>query len=110
LTCFFFDGQKFSECLKKNVLVPVFLKNSECIQIENGFLEFKNIDIDNNGLLDIVFSGEIDYYCKTEEYGVDVSKRNPLKKDFVNVKFFYDENHKIWYCSNEKEVKRKFNL
>jgi len=50
-------------------------------------LSFKNIDINNDGLLDINFSGQVASYCKGLEMGYGRNDRKPITLTKINFSF-----------------------
>ncbi len=79
--------------------IPVFNNGLECISYLPEMMEFKNADINNDGLLDVNFSGKIAYYCKGLETGYGREDREPisLKKSSFSFILKIDQNMKLRY-------------
>jgi hypothetical protein len=67
--------------------VPVYLNDGGCIRYSEDFLQLRNIDINNDSLLDISFAGTILYYCKPNEYGIDTNKRSPINRKKITINY-----------------------
>jgi hypothetical protein len=67
--------------------VPVFNNSTDCKSYKPFMLTFKNIDIDNDGILDINFSGEVASYCKGLETGYGRNNRTPVELKKINFSF-----------------------
>jgi hypothetical protein len=79
--------------------------SSDCYNICNGgFLKLSLKDLNNDGIPDFSFTGQICVYCKGLENGFGSSNRKPLKK--VRIKYTYvssiDSNNKIHWIKNNK--------
>lgn len=87
----FMGDNKFKEILNtldycKNC-VPVFNSSTDCKSYKPFMLTFKNTDINNDGLLDINFSGEVASYCKGLETGYGRNDRAPVELNKINFTF-----------------------
>jgi hypothetical protein len=92
------------------ISVPVYLNNDDCIQYSKDFLEFKNLDFNNDGLWDLLFEGTIKYYCNPNEYGIDNRKRIPLRQVQAKVGFIYSSTgiSSRWILFDTTKVKLYF--
>jgi hypothetical protein len=72
--------------------LPVFNNGVDCISYKPFMLTLKNIDINNDGVLDINFSGEIASYCKDLEVGFGRNDRNPLSLKKINFSFILQKS------------------
>lgn len=67
----------------------------DCISYRNGNLSFKNIDINNDGYLDLYFDGIKNYYC----HGLENNGRldvKPIKSEFIKIKYLYNKELNNW--------------
>lgn len=92
------------------IAVPVYLNRDDCIQYSNDYLKFKNVDLNNDGLLDLLFEGTIKYYCNPNEYGIDIRKRTPLRQVQGKVGFICSSavNSVRWILCDTTSIKRYF--
>jgi hypothetical protein len=103
----FVEGNKFKEVL--NTLnfcddgVPVFNNSTECKSYKSAMLTFKNVDVNNDGLLDLNFSGEVASYCKGLESGHGRNDRPPVKIDKINFSFLLEGRNDLKYKFNDKK-------
>lgn len=67
--------------------VVVYNNSADCVSYQNDFLKITNTDINNDGLLDIVFSGNALIYCKGLETGYGKLDRPPQEKIKLNIVF-----------------------
>lgn len=87
----FMGDNKFKEIL--NTLdycedgLPVFNSSIDCKSYVPFILTVKNTDINNDGLLDINFSGDIASYCKGLETGYGRNDRAPVELNKINFTF-----------------------
>jgi len=70
----------------------------DCTSYENEDLKLENVDLNNDSLLDLRFSGIKNYYCEGLEEGYSREDRKPLKKEKVTILYHYDK-----YLSNWKK-------
>jgi hypothetical protein len=91
-----------------NILQSIFTSKDyvsnfslDCISFENDDLKMKNIDLNNDGLLDLSFTGIKNIYCEGFEEGFSKDDRKPLKKEKLTIKYLYDANLATW-TSTEK--------
>jgi hypothetical protein len=87
-----FNGKdRFKEVLNSesvsNEGVPVYNSGIECTSYKPFMLTMKNIDLNNDGILDLNFSGLEAVYCKGFETGYGRNDRNPLELRKVNFSF-----------------------
>ena len=62
-------------------------------------LVFKNIDVNNDGILDVNFSGEVASYCKGLETGYGRNDRAPIGLSKINFSFVLkSENNNHFKC------------
>jgi len=90
--------------------LPVFNNALDCISYLPAQLHFKNIDVNNDGLLDIVFYGVVASYCKGLETGYGRVDRKPISKTKFTLSFRLkiDKNDNITYELLKKETIYKF--
>jgi hypothetical protein len=67
--------------------IPVFNNSTDCISYKPFMLDYKNIDMNNDGILDVNFSGEVASYCKGLEVGYGRSDRAPIRLNKINFSF-----------------------
>lgn len=67
--------------------IPVLNAGLECISYEPFLLDFKNDDVNGDGLGDISFVGKINYYCKGLETNIGRKDRKPLRSENINITF-----------------------
>ncbi len=67
--------------------LPIFNNSLDCISYSPAQFQFKNIDINHDGLLDIVFSGVVASYCKGLETGYGRGDRKPISKRKITICF-----------------------
>ena len=67
--------------------IPVFNNSTDCISYKPFMLDYKNIDMNNDGILDVNFSGEIASYCKGLEVGYGRNDRAPVRLSKINFSF-----------------------
>ena len=87
----FTDGNEFNEILNslnycENGL-PVFNESLDCISYKPFMLAFKNIDVNNDGIFDVNFSGDVASYCKGLETGYGRNDRGPITLSKINFSF-----------------------
>jgi hypothetical protein len=67
----------------------------DCESYENGDLKLQNIDLNNDGYLDLKFTGIKNFYCKGfEQYGRD--ERRPIKKEKISITYYYNSVNQNW--------------
>ncbi len=108
-TCFFLGGMLMSRefgyfniyQFSRECLVKVFDSSSDdyceegiavyrdfdCFSYSPPLLSIKNQDINKDGFMDLVFSGNLLVYCSELERGFTTEGRKPLKQKKVNYKF-----------------------
>ncbi len=87
----FTEGSEFKEILNSlNYCengIPVFDESIDCISYKPSMLSFKNMDINNDGIFDVNFSGVVALYCKGLETGYGRNDRNPVSLSKINFSF-----------------------
>jgi hypothetical protein len=89
------------------IAVPIYLNEGDCIQYSGNFLRFENLDINNDGFLDFSFEGTVKHYCNPNEYGIDISKRKPLRQEQVKINYIFEGSEKLskWVLIDSSKVK-----
>jgi hypothetical protein len=67
--------------------IPVFNNSTDCISYKPFMLNYKNIYMNNDGILDVNFSGEVASYCKGLEVGYGRNDRTPVRLSKINFSF-----------------------
>lgn len=83
-----FDSYEFGECPNG---VPVINSSLDCISYDPFKLRLSNKDVDGDGVLDMVFSGRVNTYCKGLESGRGRQDTRPVKSENVDV--IFQTNH-----------------
>jgi hypothetical protein len=79
--------------------IPVFNNSTDCICYMPFMLSFKNIDINNDGILDVNFSGKVASYCKGLETGYGRIDRKPISVNKINFSFILkSKNNNHFKC------------
>lgn len=91
-----FNKGEFTKSFKSEDAPIVFLNSKDCIRIKNNYLSFKNKDVNEDGYLDIIFSGIIQTYCAPNEFGVNLSGRKPIKSKRINYVSKYNPSTFLW--------------
>jgi hypothetical protein len=76
--------------------IPVFNNSIECTSYKPFMLTIKNVDINNDGILDINFSGQMASYCKGLETEYGRNDRLPISISKINFSLIlkhYSNNH-----------------
>lgn len=75
--------------------IPVFNNSTDCISYKPFMLDYKNIDMNNDGILDVNFSGEVASYCTGLETGYGRNDRPPVEVSKINFTFILrpERNH-----------------
>jgi len=81
--------------IKDGVLYNIFASDEavsnyslDCISYENDELQFNNIDANQDGCLDLVFTGIKNYYCEgSESYSRE--ERSPIKQEKISIIYYY---------------------
>jgi hypothetical protein len=74
---------------------PVSNYSLDCESYENDDLKLQNIDLNNDGYLDLKFTGIKNFYCKGfEQYGRD--ERKPIKKEKISITYYYNSVNQNW--------------
>lgn len=71
---------------------PVFNNSIDCLSYSPFMLNLKKTDINNDGLLDINFSGRINSYCKGLETGYGRTDRKPISTKNISFSFLLQRN------------------
>ncbi|MCW3465168.1 hypothetical protein [Chitinophaga nivalis] len=82
--------------------IPIYNNSMDCISYQPFELQFQNIDINKDGLLDLSFSGNLLSFCKELEFGYGRKDRKPISVSQLNITFLANKsNDKIgWVLSN----------
>ena len=116
--CYSFEDSSFVKIFdsgfdikESEIAVPIYLNNGGCIKYLDNYLNFKNIDINNDGFLDLTFVGTVLYYCKPEEYGVEINSRKPIKEQRININYIRKDigNRAEWVLSDTVMVTKLLN-
>lgn len=91
---FSFNGNRLQSIFTSGDYVSNF--SLDCISYENDDLKLENIDLNNDGLLDLRFTGIKNSYCEGLEEGYSREDRKPLKKEKIIIKYYYDEHFSGW--------------
>lgn len=95
-----FDSIKFCD------MYGLYMANyrAECIEYNPLRLKYKNLDINNDGFLDLVFSGTFLNYCPP---GADKDETNmkPLISMSLNLIFMYHPEKNTWTISDQEICK-----
>jgi len=67
--------------------LPTYNTSLECMSYHPFNLKFENKDINGDHLLDLVFSGEVFYFCEGLEVGIGRLDREPIRKEQVSFAF-----------------------
>jgi hypothetical protein len=74
---------------------PVSNYSLNCESYENDDLKLQNIDLNNDGYLDLKFTGIKNFYCNGfEQYGRD--ERKPIKKEKISITYYYNSINQNW--------------
>lgn len=78
--------------------IPILNNSFDCISYDPAQLHFKNIDLNNDGLNDLMFIGRVLYFCEGLETGYGRNDRKPLRKETLNIVFqtFQDHDSIYW--------------
>lgn len=81
--------------------------SSDCISYEKGELKIENIDINNDGYMDLRFSGIENHYCHGDGNGEVLGfeeRKKPLKRKFVEYNYIYNPQKNNWYYITKKKL------
>jgi len=67
--------------------IPVYNSSLDCMSYKPFALELKNIDVNNDGLLDLLFSGKALFFCEGLEIGYGREDRKPINELDLNIQF-----------------------
>jgi hypothetical protein len=71
-------------------------------------LKFNNIDVNGDGLNDLVFSGAALTFCKGLERGYGRNDRNPIRRDKIKIIFLtYKQNDNLYWRLSDSGVCKK---
>ena len=93
-------GDFASFSLIKDTLFTVFESNivtnnsRDCVNFKNSNLELKNIDLNNDGFLDLLFEGIEYHYCKGYE-SRNTEVKFPIDSVSITIKYICDYKNKI---------------
>lgn len=74
---------------------PVSNYSLDCESYEKDDLRLQNVDLNNDGYLDLKFSGIKNFFCNgLEQYGRD--ERKPIRKEKISMIFYYDSINQNW--------------
>jgi len=88
----------FSKGIMKNIFTsPDFVSNysEDCISYPHDNLKLKNIDLNNDGYLDLQFSGIENFYCKGFETSSREDKK-PLRRKKIEFTYYYRPSKHTW--------------
>jgi len=73
---------------------PVYNSSIDCSSYQPFYLKFTNIDLNNDGVLDVEFSGRENFYCKGLETGIGRLDKKPVisKSIIAKLLIFQHEN------------------
>ena len=67
--------------------IAVYNSSLDCVSYQPFMLKFQNIDIDNDGNNDLVFSGKLMSYCEGLETGYGRNDREPKSISDLSIRF-----------------------
>jgi hypothetical protein len=74
----------------------VYNYTTDCISFENGALDFKNVDLNSDGFLDLEFTGVRNFYCEGLEEGPSRETKSPVKREQVKFTYFFNPKDGRW--------------
>jgi hypothetical protein len=82
-------GQIFNSLSDKycNNETAVYNNSLDCLSYEPFMLEFKNADVNHDGLMDLIFSGKALLFCEGLETRYGRKERKPLKEEQLQIVF-----------------------
>jgi len=88
-----FKNNKVYQLFESNY--PVSNYSFDCESYEQGDLKLSNMDVNNDGYLDLRFTGIKNYYCNgLEQVGRD--ERAPIKQEKITINYVYDPVRNKW--------------
>ena len=83
--------------------IPIYNKGLDCISYDPFELKVQNRDINNDGLLDLTFSGKINYYCDGLEKGIGREDRRPKYQKDLQIDFLVTDSMSVfsWHLLND---------
>jgi len=84
--------------------VPVYNSSLDCKCYDPFTLHLDNVDVNNDGLSDLIFSGSILTFCNGLEKGYGRKDRKPLQKEKIKIIFLTGEhgNDLYWKLANSE--------
>src|SRR5690606_35241802 len=76
--------------------VPVMNADIDCISYSPFLLEFRNIDVNHDGVNDISFVGKVNYYCEGLEANIGRKDRQPLRSQNITITFLTSSQDNIF--------------
>jgi hypothetical protein len=90
--------------------IPVYNSSLDCICYEPFMLHFRNFDINNDGLNDLVFSGRVLSFCQGLETGYGRGDRQPLHRDSISISFLtYINKDSLYWKLSDTSICKKIN-
>jgi hypothetical protein len=79
-----FDSSSDKYC---NNGIAVYNSSLDCLSYDPFMLEFKNADVNNDGVMDLIFAGKALLFCEGLESGYGRKERKPLKEEQLQIVF-----------------------
>ena len=67
--------------------LPVYNSSLDCISYDPFLLRIVNVDDNKDGLCDLIFIGQANFYCSGLETGYGRKDRKPLRKEDLHIRF-----------------------
>lgn len=83
--------------------IPTYNKSLDCISYEPFELKIQNRDVNKDGVLDLTFSGKVNYFCDGLEKGFGRQDRKPKSQKDLQIEFLVNDSMSVfsWRLLND---------